>query len=208
MEIKVCGITTMEQLLQLENSGADYAGFIFYPRSKRYVSNHFEKDLEKIRKTQIKKVGVFVDQNYETIVKAIEDYGLHAIQLHGDETDEFCLELMGKVKVIKVFRLAESDNIDALIAPFMEACHYFLFDTDTEGYGGSGKKFNWELIQHASIKKPFFLSGGIGAGDIESIMSFHNPYLFAIDVNSRFETEPGVKDMQMVDSFIKTMKNG
>jgi phosphoribosylanthranilate isomerase len=208
MQIKVCGITTMEQLLQLENSGADYAGFIFYSRSKRYVSNHFEKDLEKIRKTQIKKVGVFVDQNYEAIVKAIEDYGLHAIQLHGDETDEFCLELMGKVKVIKVFRMGNDHNVDSLVAPFMEVCDYFLFDTDTSGYGGSGKKFNWGVLQNATIDKPFFLSGGIGPDDLANIQSFEHPYLHAIDVNSRFETEPGYKDMDKVADFIQKIKNG
>jgi phosphoribosylanthranilate isomerase len=208
MQIKVCGITSFTQLKQLEDLNADFSGLIFYPLSKRYVSDHLEHDQQNIRGLQIKKIGVFVNQTLAVIEKAISDYGLYAVQLHGDETVEFCKELMNKAIVIKVFRLAKSNNIDALIAPFMEACHYFLFDTDTAGYGGSGKKFNWELIQHASIKKPFFLSGGIGACDVTSIRSFHHPYLFAIDVNSHFETEPGLKDMQMVDSFIKTMKNG
>jgi phosphoribosylanthranilate isomerase len=182
MQIKVCGITSFTQLKQLEDLNADFTGLIFYPLSKRYISGHLEHDQQNIRDLQIKKIGVFVNQTQAVIEKAIRDYDLYAVQLHGDETVEFCKELMNKAMVIKVFRLAESDNIDALIAPFMEACHYFLFDTDTEGYGGSGKKFNWELIQHASIKKPFFLSGGIGAGDIESCLFITHIYLLSMSI--------------------------
>jgi phosphoribosylanthranilate isomerase len=158
-----------------------------------------------IRETGIRKVGVFVNQELEVIERAIRDYGLYAVQLHGDETDEFCLELMDKVKVIKVFRIGSEVDIDKMVAPFQETCHYFLFDTDTDSFGGSGKQFDWALLEGATLGKPFFLSGGIGPNDIEKIKAFQHPYLYAIDVNSRFETEPGVKDMERVQQFISEL---
>lgn len=246
MKIKVCGITSWEQMQQLQQIGIDYCGMIFYEGSKRFVGQKLEEEKGVIRKSAIEKVGVFVNADYETILRAIEDYGLAAVQLHGDETDEFCLELMDKTKVIKVFRIADQTNIDELIAPFQDVSHYFLFDTaspapseggenraqpllkqeadigaDTsksevgavggpslrEGsgmgqvFGGSGKQFNWSVLENAKINKPFFLSGGIGPDDVEKIRAFHHPYLHAVDVNSCFETAPGVKDMQEVQKF-------
>ena len=133
MKIKVCGITTIEQMQQLKELGADYAGMIFYEGSKRYVGKVLNSKSE-IRNIKIKKVGVFVNADFDLVSKAISDYGLSTVQLHGDETDEFCLELMDKVEVIKVFRIADQNSIDDLVAPFQNVCHYFLFDTDTKGY--------------------------------------------------------------------------
>jgi phosphoribosylanthranilate isomerase len=206
MKIKVCGITRLEQLQQLGQLGVDYAGLIFFEGSKRYVGDKLNEDLDAIRNTSVRKVGVFVNQELEVIDRAIQDYGLYAVQLHGDETDEFCLELMDKVKVIKVFRIGNEADIDKLAAPFLEACHYFLFDMDTNAFGGSGKQFDWALLEGANIGKPFFLSGGIGPGDIEKIKAFQHPNLYAIDVNSWFETEPGVKDMERVQQFISDLR--
>jgi phosphoribosylanthranilate isomerase len=205
MKLKVCGITMLEQLQQLEQLGADYAGMIFFEGSKRYMGDKLSGSSEAIRKTSIKKVGVFVNTELEVIEQAIKDYGLYAVQLHGDETDEFCLELMDKAKVIKVFRIAAEASIDALVDPFQAACHYFLFDTDTVSFGGSGKQFDWALLERAAIGKPFFLSGGIGPNEVEKIKIFQHPYLYAIDVNSRFEVEPGVKDMEGVKQFINDL---
>jgi phosphoribosylanthranilate isomerase len=203
-KIKVCGITTLEQMQQLD---VDYAGMIFYEGSKRFVGDRLKKQKSEISKLAIKKVGVFVNADYETIVKAIEDYGLAAVQLHGDETDEFCLELMDKVKVIKVFRISDEQNIDELVNPFQNVCHYFLFDRDTKAYGGSGKQFNWNMLKNARINKPFFLSGGIGLEDIDKLKTFQHPYLYAVDVNSRFEIEPGVKDMMKVQQFVNKLNH-
>lgn len=205
MKIKVCGINSLEQLQQLGQIGADYAGLIFFEGSKRYVGDKLQQVQDAVRNTSIRKVGVFVNQELEVIDLAIRDYGLHAVQLHGDETDEFCLELMDKVKVIKVFRIGSEADIDKLVAPFQEACHYFLFDTDTDAFGGSGKQFDWSLLEGATIGKPFFLSGGIGPNDTEKIKALQHPYLYAIDVNSRFEVEPGVKDMEKVQQFISEL---
>ena len=205
MKVKVCGITRMDQLRQLEALGVDYAGMIFFEGSKRYIGEKFHNDSESVRNTGIKKVGVFVNTELEIIEKAIKEYRLYAVQLHGDETDEFCLELMDKAKVIKVFRIGSEESIDALVEPFQAACHYFLFDTDTSSFGGSGKQFNWALLEEAVIGKPFFLSGGIGPEDVAKLEAFQHPYLYAVDVNSRFETEAGVKDMEWVKQFVNEL---
>jgi phosphoribosylanthranilate isomerase len=205
MKIKVCGITSVDQLLSLQELGVDYAGMIFYERSKRFVGNKFTEQLSKVKSLAIARVGVFVNAEMETVQKAIKDYGLTAVQLHGDETDEFCLDLMDKVQVIKVFRIADQKDIDALVAPFQEVSHYYLFDTDTTAYGGSGKQFDWQLLEKAGINKPFFLSGGMGLEDVQKLKAVHHPYLYALDVNSRFETSPGVKDIDRVATFIKEL---
>jgi len=207
MKIKVCGITSIEQMQQLKQLDADYAGMIFYEGSKRYVEEMKNEKLE-IKNIGINKVGVFVNADFDTVIKAIGDYGLSAVQLHGDETDEFCLELMDKVEVIKVFRIADQNNIDELVAPFQNVCHYFLFDTDTASFGGSGKQFEWNILENAEINKPFFLSGGIGIEDVEKVKAFNHPFFYDIDVNSRFELEAGIKDMNKVESFIKAIHHG
>lgn len=206
MKIKVCGITTIEQMQQLQDLGAEYAGMIFYEGSKRYIGG-IRKSKAEIRNTGIKKVGVFVNADFDTVVNAVNDYDLTAVQLHGDETDEFCLELMDKVEVIKVFRIADQIDIDDLIAPFQNVCHYFLFDTDTASFGGSGQQFDWNILKNAAINKPFFLSGGIRLEDVAGIRSFRHPFLYAVDVNSRFEVQPGIKDMNKVALFIKAVRD-
>jgi phosphoribosylanthranilate isomerase len=208
MKIKVCGIRTVEQMLQLQQQGVDYAGMIFYEGSKRFIGNLSEREQESFRQLPVEKIGVFVNAAYETITKAIADYGLYAVQVHGDETDEFCLELMDKTTVIKVIRVAGEQDIDSLVAPFQAVCHYFLFDTDTPLYGGSGKKFDWKKIEAARIERPFFLSGGIGPDDVENLRSFSHPFFHAVDVNSRFETAPGLKDLVKTEQFIKAMHHG
>jgi phosphoribosylanthranilate isomerase len=208
MKVKVCGITRLDQMQQLQDLGVDYAGMIFYTKSKRCVGEEIFEQKNEIRSLGIKRIGVFVNQDYETIISSIKAFDLYGVQLHGDETDEFCLELMDKVKVIKVFRLDENQNVDELVQPFTEVCHYFLFDTATQEYGGSGKKFNWEILKKAQINKPFFLSGGVGLEDIEAIKEFNHPHLFAVDTNSRLEESPGIKNMDKVQLFIQKIGHG
>jgi len=248
MKIKVCGITRLEQMQQLQDLGVDYTGMIFYEGSKRYIKDKLENQKSVITNLSINKVGVFVNAEYETIIKAINEYQLYAIQLHGDETDEFCLELMDKVKVIKVFKIIGKEDIDELTKPFQNVCHYFMFDNsphpgfpptgegaantqpllnqyaavskDTRksvvsewhslplgAFGGTGLQFNWGILRKAKINKPFFLSGGIGLEDVEKIKSFDHPCLFAVDVNSRFEISPGVKDMEKLQRFITELNS-
>lgn len=206
MKVKVCGITTLDQLNALEGLGADFAGIIFYPGSKRWAGEKLGGMKQDVRPVPIKKIGVFVNEAFPVVLERIQDFGLHAVQLHGDEDPQFCQNLMDQVKVIKVFRLRGEEDIDTLVKPFRDCCHYFLFDTDTKGYGGSGRQFNWAVLEGASVGKPFFLSGGIGLADRERIQTFEHPYLEAVDINSSFETAPGVKDLQKVAQFISEIK--
>lgn len=251
MKIKVCGITCFEQMYELQSLGADYAGMIFYEGSKRYVDDKMKNEKQQIRNLQIKKVGIFVNADSKNIEEVIEEYGLDAIQLHGDETAEFCNEFKHRVEVIKAFRISGTENIAELFEPYEKTCHYFLFDTapfnspgedefhiktllnedaditsasslnEVSGqmaspiggswkraYGGSGKQFDWKILKNADITKPFFLSGGIGLEDVERIKQFHHPQLYAVDVNSRFETEPGFKDLKKVEKFIQSINHG
>ena len=206
MKIKVCGITSIEQLQALQKLDIDYAGMIFYEGSKRYAKEKLAGSELEIRNIKIKKIGVFVNADFDFISKTIVDFGLNAVQLHGDETDEFCMDLMDQTTVIKVFRIADQTDIDALVEPFKNACHYYLFDTDTTMYGGSGKQFDWNILQNAKIDKPFFLSGGIGPADAEKISDFKHFCLYAVDVNSRFEASPGIKDLIAIKQFSKELK--
>jgi phosphoribosylanthranilate isomerase len=144
---------------------------------------------------------VFVNADFDFILNTVDDYGLYAVQLHGDETDEFCLDLMAKVKVIKAIRVRDEKSIAEGVTSFEMACDYFLFDTQTEQYGGSGQPFNWNWLLQVPITKPFFLSGGIGPDDLEKIKAFHHRQLHALDINSRFETVPGIKDLEKVEAF-------
>ena len=160
----------------------------------------------------LKKVGVFVNPSYADLLDAIDNYGLDIVQLHGNETPELCEELSAEVEVIKAFRLDVTQdgtvNIDKLVEPYDAACDYYLFDTAglKESFGGTGKQFDWSILNKAKIEKPFFLSGGIGPDDAVKVKSFKHPDFFAIDVNSKFETEPGVKDMAAILKFMQAFK--
>jgi phosphoribosylanthranilate isomerase len=130
--------------------------------------------------------------------------------LHGDETPKYCEKIADYVSVVKAFRVSENDNIEWMIHPYMDVCDMFMFDTMGAGYGGTGKKFNWEMLRDATVGKPFFLSGGIEPGDEERLREFSQEpvarALFAIDINSRFEITPGVKDMNKVKDFVASMR--
>lgn len=207
MKLKVCGITSFEQLQKLEQLGVDFAGLIFYENSKRFVGNKMNTRKSEIRNLQIKKVGVFVNAEIDNIKKEVTECGLSYVQLHGDESAEFCREVKNFVPVIKAVRINEESEIVRDLKVFEEACNYLLFDTDSKKYGGSGKQFNWDRLKQAKINKRFFLSGGIGPDDIDKVKYFDHPMLFAIDVNSRFETMPGTKDMVKVEEFLNALKS-
>ena len=209
INIKVCGITQFKQLQQLEALNVDYAGLIFYKDSPRYMGDKLSGKQIKEADFDLKKVGVFINPSYADLPDAIDDYGLDIVQLHGNETPELCEELSAEVEVIKAFRIEDSAvNIDKLVEPFDAVCDYYLFDTAglKESFGGTGKQFDWSILNSAKIEKPFFLSGGIGPGDVAKVKSFKHPDFFAIDVNSKFETEPGVKDMAAILKFLQAFK--
>jgi len=211
MRVKVCGMTEIDQVKQLDAMGVDFAGFIFYPKSPRYVVRHMTGEQVKKAKLRLGKVGVFVNATYDDVMKQVDSYGLDMVQLHGDETPRFCEQLSNYITVIKVFRLGEDDPIDWLIRPYQDSCDMFLFDTEGAGYGGTGKKFNWSTLKSAHIDKLFFLSGGIEPGDAEKLKQFaREPVarkMFSIDINSKFETSAGVKDLKKIRTILDSLKN-
>lgn len=208
--IKVCGMTLPEQVNALDEMGVDIAGFIFYDKSPRFMRNKISP--EKMRKIggRIAKVGVFVNEDYEKLMKTVEDYRLDMVQLHGDESERFCEKVANYVTTIKAFRLSENDPIEWMIRPFHDGSDMYMFDTLGSGYGGTGKKFNWDLLKDVNINKLFFLSGGIEPGDENRLIEFMTldaaKKLFAIDINSRFEVTAGVKDITKVKSFVQNLK--
>jgi phosphoribosylanthranilate isomerase len=215
MKVKVCGISQVDQMQQLQNLGIDYAGIILYEQSKRFAGQKLQNKQQEIRNINIKKIGVFVNADIEVILQAVADYDLYAVQLHGDESTELCKMLKEKITVIKVFRIHQQEEIDKIIAPFQNVCDHFMFDTSpppdsiaTSSYGGTGKKFDWSLLQSAKIGKHFFLSGGIKPADVDNIKAFDHTQLYAVDINSGFEIEPGIKDLTKVELFVKQLNNG
>jgi len=210
MNIKVCGITQFKQLQQLDALNIDYAGLIFYKDSPRYVGDKITGKQIKDADFDIKKVGVFVDPGYSELLDAIDEYGLDIVQLHGNETPELCEELSAEVEVIKAFRIpgGKAIDIDEMVADYDAVCDYYLFDTAglKESFGGTGQQFDWGVLKKAKIEKPFFLSGGIGPDDAAKVKAFTHPDFFAVDVNSKFELSPGLKDMASILKFLQALK--
>ena len=215
LKIKVCGITNINQAIALEAMGVDCIGFIFYAPSKRYVLNSLQlSDIKNFTSSNAKKVGVFVNECIEEVINIVKNAGLDMVQLHGDEDLEYYTALRAQlaaaslqnVELIKVFRVG--DKMPE-IAAFENSADYFLFDTDSKMYGGTGAHFNWELIKGNSIGKPYFLSGGIGPNDIGGIEVMKKTKagkdLFALDINSQFELAPGNKNLEIIKSFIDAL---
>lgn len=201
-------MTQATQVAELETIGATFAGFIFYPKSPRYVFKHMTiSELKKIK--NINKVGVFVNASIEEVLHMVDECGLHMVQLHGDESPRFCEKIADYISVVKAFRLSDNDSIEWMIKPYMDVCDMFMFDTMGAGYGGTGKKFDWNQLKDASIGKPFFLSGGLQPEDVVQLKAFaQEPFakaLFAVDINSRFEISPGIKDMEKVKLFVSDL---
>lgn len=217
-KLKICGMKFQENILEIASLKPDYLGFIFYEKSPR----NFENKIPEIS-SGIKKTGVFVNASSQFILEKVSRYKLQAIQLHGEETTEFCLQLKMELKIlketpeveiIKVFSVNEEFDF-GIVLPYEDAVDYFLFDTKGKNKGGNGVAFNWEILKEYPSKKPFFLSGGIGIDEIESIKSLITVFrkkgkqelLYAIDVNSKFENEPGLKDLQELEGFINFLYN-
>ena len=211
MRIKVCGITKPDQLMQLDEMGVEFAGFIFYPKSPRYVFSQMNKEqLRKLKGKQINKVGVFVNTPAEEVLHMVDACGLYLVQLHGDETPRYCERISNYVTVVKAFRMREGENILWRAKDYQDVVDMFLFDTEGAGYGGTGKKFNWKQLEGETVRKPFFLSGGIEPTDAALLKEFSNSSvakdLFAVDINSKFEIAPGIKDMAKVQAFVTAIK--
>lgn len=214
-KLKVCGLTKLDQIQELISMKADFLGFIFYEKSPRYVLNHLElKDIAKINHPG--KTGVFVNEDIDNIIRISKNAELNLVQLHGDENEDFILELKQKlhpdVKIIKVIRIGSNDEetrkkTEEKINSERLMVNYFLFDTDSKAFGGTGKQFDWTLLDEMEIPLPYFLSGGISEENIENISLLkQKPY--AIDINSKFEIEPGNKDIKKIKKTFQKSPNG
>jgi len=201
MIVKVCGLRTENNLSKVTDS-LDMIGLNFYMPSIRCVA--LEADAYNILPATVKRVGVFVNESQESILSKVADYGLDYVQLHGDESLEFEREIAQHAKIIKVFRIKSANDLANI--PDHNYAEYYLFDTYTENFGGSGKQFDWSLLNNYTGDIPFLLSGGIGPEDTESISSINHPMFRGVDINSKFESEPAVKDMKMIDRFIEVIK--
>lgn len=219
MKIKVCGMRNPENVSSLIALKPDFVGFIFYNKSKRFV-----KDFPQVEfPTEINKVGVFVNESEEKIIKKVNKHNLSFIQLHGNETVEYCKKLIKMdtersrsensiifaplnhpLKIIKAFSVDELFNFDET-KPYENYCSYFLFDTKGKNYGGNGVKFNWEILQKYKGKIPFLLSGGISENDVNEIKKINHSKFIGVDVNSGFEIEPALKNIEKLKEFKKNL---
>lgn len=211
--LKVCGLAKPDQIQELIAMNIDFLGFIFYEKSPRYVLNHLNvEDIAQINHQG--KVGVFVNEKVETIVEIAEKAKLNLIQLHGDEDDHFILTLKKRlssdIKIIKVIRIGNdtAENKEKIAKTFndnpatcnLQPINYYLFDTDSKAFGGTGQQFNWNLLNEFEIPLPYFLSGGISEENIKNIEELKQKP-FALDINSKFETAPGDKDVNRIKKF-------
>ena len=203
--IKICGMKFPSNIRSVVSLHPNFMGFIFYPKSPRFAEPLDVEALSSIP-SDIKKIGVFVNETLENILTIAYKYQLDGIQFHGREQVEMCSELkrVGYL-VIKAFPIAEAYNFK-VTKVYEGACDYFLFDTKTDAFGGSGLKFNWEMLNEYTGETPFLLSGGIAADDGEAIMKIDHPKFAGIDLNSRFEVRPGEKNVEVLREFLKTIK--
>lgn len=201
MLIKVCGMKYAENISELIKNEIDFIGFIFYEKSARYIN----KIPIEIPKT-IKKVGVFVNPDLKEIVKIVRENNLQYVQLHGNESIDFCKALKEyKIRIIKAFSIDENFDFKTT-CKYQFYSDYFIFDTKGKNYGGNGVKFNWDLLENYTGETPFLLSGGIKSEDLSKIENFKHKMFEGIDINSGFETEPGLKNIPEITSFISKIK--
>ena len=206
MKIKICGLTEVNNISDILFLNPDYIGFIFYPASPRYIEDKLSPGDIISLKPGAKKTGVFVNSDFYEISGIYWKYYLDSVQLHGEESPELCKQLKASgMEIIKAFRVKEDFDFRS-IADYIPFCRYFLFDTYTELKGGSGKKFDWRIINNYDLGHPFFLSGGISPLDAGDISGISHPSLQGVDLNSRFEDSPGIKNIAKLEKFIKQLR--
>lgn len=213
--IKVCGMREAENIREVEALGIDMMGFIFWPKSKRYV-NHGDSPRDSSAAkimgtvpviplpTKCQRVGVFVDEDPGLVKRIAHDYGLDYIQLHGSESPAYIFQLRG-LHVIKAFNIATAEDLEQT-KTYEGLVDYFLFDTKGKSVGGNGEKFDWSVLDAYNGKTPFLLSGGIGPDDADRVKAYRHPKCAGIDLNSRFEIAPGLKDVDGIKRFIEKVK--
>lgn len=202
MVIKVCGMRDAENIHEVEKLDIDLMGMIFYPQSIRYVNsppNYLPQ--------RAKRVGIFVNESLEKVLSIKEQYSLSFIQLHGTESAEYCLSLHRKgIATIKAFAISTPSDLEAT-KKYEGMCSYFLFDTKCEEHGGSGKQFDWSVLSNYQGNTPFLLSGGISPECAGKLKAFQHKSFAGIDINSKFEKSPGIKDLKQLSIFINELRN-
>ncbi len=211
---KVCGMKFPDNVAEISQLKPDYVGFIFYPKSKRFVEDLSPEIVSSVGNLGIKTTGVFVNERMDILQQNIQKYAFNAIQLHGNESPEY-LEILNhyrkkskhKFEIIKAFGLDNTFDFNQLI-PYNSVCDYFLFDSKTSEYGGSGETFNWRILKNYTLDKQFFLSGGITLNNIDAIIGLKEKsnLIYAVDVNSKFEIEPAKKDSTLLKELVKKLK--
>lgn len=209
-QLKVCGLTKINQIQELISLNTDFLGFIFYEKSPRFVLNHLS--LEEISEINHQgKVGVFVNESIKAIVEITTESQLDIIQLHGNEDEEFILQLRqilgNNIKIIKVIRIGNQsfDELQKTINQQPSSVNYLLFDTDSKAFGGTGKTFDWQILNEIKIPIPYFLSGGISLENIHQLSTI-NQQPIVLDINSKFEIEPGIKNLEKIKTFKSLLK--
>lgn len=223
MVIKVCGMRDAQNIREVSQLGVDMIGMIFYPKSPRYVemqSSHagiipdYAKENINIKSSKSPaRVGVFVDDMVQNIVTRVVNYHLDYVQLHGNEPREMCENLRltldpdirPGIKIIKAISVSDASDIQKY-KEYVGAVDLFLFDTKCKTVGGSGRQFDWQVLEQYDGEVPFLLSGGIGPEDASRLHAFHHPKCIGIDLNSRFEIEPGVKDVEKLKGFLNEIQ--
>ncbi len=204
MLVKVCGMKDPDNIREVEALGIDWMGFIFYPESPRYVGDTVPSYLP----TKCRRVGVFVNPSLKEVGDKVESFGLDVVQLHGNETPEFCRNLSNlipNVLLVKAFGIESPDDFRRT-RTYGRVSAYFLFDTKSPSFGGSGRQYDWSVLEKYRGKTPFILSGGIGPDSVEALSQFYNPMWRGIDLNSQFEIEPGIKDVPLLKKFLEEKK--
>ena len=210
MKIKVCGMRETKNIQELAQLTPDYVGFIFFDKSKRHVADFPEIELP----SNTKKVGVVVNESIEFLDDLIQQNGLDAIQLHGDETPEFVYELqchlersrkVSKIEIIKAFSVDENFKFSTT-KEYEKHCDLFIFDTKGKGYGGTGIKYDWNILKKYNGETPFLLSGGITEKDVKAVQEFQHSKYIGVDLNSGFEDAPGLKNIEKLKTFFKEVK--
>ncbi|MBP5457858.1 MAG: phosphoribosylanthranilate isomerase [Paludibacteraceae bacterium] len=209
MIVKVCGMRDVENIRQIESLNIDWMGFIFYEKSKRHVA---AKPL--YLPSKAKRIGVFVDYSIDEVVKKADEFHFDGIQLHGGETPDYCRKLREALKaslkrdllINKAFGISTQEDFRT-VEKYEGCCDYYVFDTKTPTKGGAGVSFDWSLLTNYQGKTPFLLSGGIGEESVEALEAFEHPQWAGIDLNSKFEKAPALKDEAKLISFLKKFKH-
>ncbi len=199
-------MTNAENIASLVQLKPDYLGFIFYPKSPRHINSSLSEKIDKLVPRSITRVGVFVNEVISELILQTSVFNIKTVQLHGSEDPGYCRDLKDLgFTVIKAFGVNDGFDFNMLNL-YQHCCDYFLFDTKSEKHGGTGKKFNWEKLSEYDNSKPLFLSGGIGPDDVASILELTKLNIHALDLNSRFETSAGIKDIKKLETFISQIR--